>query len=271
MKEIDLGLKGTQRISIADIKLEYERLLEPLKERFWSSELTSAPLMVGEKYNTSTFNGKPLRVMYVGRAMNGWETKWKEGTTKELIEQIFSNNMDMKTISKGIIKDENGNQIYNYNQSPFWQLCHQLMNLFGIEESWSEYVAWSNLYKVSPMKSGNPKNELIKKTIKNSADILRLEISYLRPTHIIFVTDSWWYEPEGIDENAFKNIIGVEVSKEEIKDKNKEESIILGRGISGNFHLKPKIVIAKRPEGRKGTMTEHAQEIFDAFLELDEV
>ncbi len=262
-------LEGTQRIGIKDIKLEYEKMLEPLKERFWSSELTSAPIMVGEKYNSCTFNGKPLRIMYVGRAMNGWETKWNEGTTKELVEQVFSNEMDMKIISKGIATDENGNQIYNYNQSPFWQLCHQLMNLFGIEENWSDYVAWSNLYKVSPMNSGNPNNELIKKTIKHCTNILRREISHLRPTHIVFVTDSWWYEPEGIDENAFKDIIGVEVSKEEIKDKDKGEIIILGKGISKNFHFEPKIVIAKRPEGKKGTMRFKADQIFNAFLKLE--
>ena len=80
------------------------------------------------------------------------------------------------------LKDESGNQIYNYNQSQFWQLCNQLMNLFGIEEYWSDYVAWSNLYKVSPMNSGNPNNELIEKTIEYCANILRREISYLRPT-----------------------------------------------------------------------------------------
>ena len=262
-------LEGRQRIGITDIKLEYERLLDPLKERFWSSELTSAPLMVGEKYNSYMFNEKPLRIMYVGRAMNGWETKWNEGTTKELVEQVFSNSMDMKTISEGIVKDKCGNQIYNYNQSQFWQLCRQLMNLFGIEEYWSDYVAWTNLYKVSPMKSGNPENEIIKKTIKHCANILRREVSYLRPTHIIFVTDSWWYEPKGIDENAFKNIIGVEVSNEEINNENKVESIIVGKGISENFHFSPKVVIIKRPEGKKGTIKDQAQQIFNAFLELE--
>lgn len=265
-----MSFEGTQRIGITEIKLEYERLLDPLKERFWSSELTCAPLMVGKKYNTYTFNGKPLRIMYVGRAMNGWETKWNEGTTKELVEQVFSNNFDMKTISAGIVKDEDGNQVYNYNQSQFWQLCHQLVNLFGIEEYWSDYVAWSNLYKVSPMKSDNPKNEIIKKTIKHCAEILGREISYLRPTHIIFVTDSWWYEPKGIDENAFKDIIGVEVSKEEIKDENEKGSIIVGKGISDNFHFSPKVVIVKRPEGKKGTIKDKAKQIFNAFLELED-
>lgn len=264
-------LEGNQRTGIRDIKLEYGKMLEPLKERFWASELTSAPIMVGGKYNACTFNDEPLRIMYVGRAMNGWEIKWNRGTAKELVEQVFSNSIDMKVISKGIVKDESGNQIYNYNRSQFWQLCHQLMNLFGIEEYWSDYVAWSNLYKVSPMKSGNPNNKLIKMTIDHCVNILRQEISYLRPTHIVFVTGSWWYEPEGIDENAFKNITGIGISEEESKDKNKEDTIILGRGISENFHFKPKIVITKRPDREKGTIKDKADQIFNAFLKLGNI
>lgn len=255
-------------MNLEAIKLKYESLLDPLKERFWFAELTAAPIMVGERYSKCEFNGRNLRVMYIGRAMNGWETKWNEGTTKELVDQVFSNKMDMKTISEGIVKDDDGNQIYNYNQSQFWQLCHQLMNLFGIEEHWSDCVAWSNLYKVSPMKSGNPDNELIKETINHCADILRLEISNLKPTHIIFVTDSWWYEPKGIDENAFKNVVGVEVSDQD----NKEESIVIGKGISKNFqNFEPKVVIVKRPEGKKGTIKDKGKEIFDALLELDNI
>lgn len=264
MNIIDLGLEGTQRIKDTVIKDEYEKLLDPIKERFWTSDkdkLTCSKFYVGKNFGKGSFNGKPLRILYVGRAMNGWENEWKEGTAQDLTDQVFQNDFDMSTISKGIVRDEEGNFIYNYNQSGFWQLGRQLMKLYGIENDWSDYMVWSNLFKVSPMKKGNPNNKIIKKTIDSCARIMGLEISRLRPTHIVFVTDYWWYHPEGIKEDAFSKEIGIKANKE-------SETTILGSGVSEYFHFNPKVIITKRPEGLNVLREKHAEEIFNEFNRL---
>lgn len=168
----------------------------------------------------------------------------------------------MKTISDGIVRDEEANLIYNYKKSPFWQLCKQLMKLYNVDEDWSDYVAWTNLFKVSPFKNGNPSNKLIKKTIDNCANILESEIRYLRPTHIIFVTGSWWYEPEGINESAFSNVVGVKISK------GLKSGVILGSDISKAFEFLPRVVITERPEGIGVSREEHAKAIYNELLNL---
>lgn len=79
---MDFRLEG----NFEDIKNKYEMLLDPIKERFWSesrNRLTCAPLMVGSNYGKVKFNNKALRILYIGRAMNGWESDWKEGSTKQ--------------------------------------------------------------------------------------------------------------------------------------------------------------------------------------------
>lgn len=256
-----LGFEG----SIENIKKEYEILLDPIKDRFWSdstNRLTCAPLMIGNNFGKLELNNEKVRILYIGRAMNGWESDWEEGSARQLVEQIFSNEFDMKIISGGVVNDEEGNFIYNYNKSPFWQLCNQLIKLFNVDKDWSDYVAWTNLFKVSPFKSGNPSNPLIKETIEDCVNILESEIRYLRPTHIIFVTGSWWYEPEGINESAFSNVIGVNISKEV------KTNVILGSGISKAFDFSPKVVITERPEGIKISREEHAKAIYNEFMNL---
>jgi hypothetical protein len=259
-----LGLEG----NINDIKKEYEILLDPIKERFWhgsANRLTCASIMVGSNYGKIKHEDKALRILYVGRAMNGWEYEWEEGSAKELVEQIFSNEFDMKAISRGVVKDENDSPIYNYNRSQFWQLCRQLMKLYNVEEEWSDYVAWTNLFKVSPFKGKNPNNKLIRETIESCANILESEIRYLKPSHIIFVTGSWWYQPEGIDEKAFSDVVGVNLNK------LIEPSVIIGSGISKTFDFSPKVVITERPDGINILRDEHAKAIYNEFLSLDKI
>ena len=168
----------------------------------------------------------------------------------------------MGDIAAGVVEDQNGNQ-YNYNKSPFFQLCHKLMNLYGLSENWSERMAWTNLYKVAPYEKGNPNNSLIRETLSGCASILRKEISYLRPTHIVFITDAWWYKPSGknMDESAFIKEIGVDLYEDTSK-------IIVGSGIGEAFGFRPKVVITKRPEGSKFTRETHTKAIFDAFENL---
>ena len=213
MNIIDLGIEGPQCASIEHIKKEYQKMLEPYKLRLGNMDggLTSMPFMKGPKFTGNVYNDKAIRILFVGRAVNGWEIGFKDGTIDEIVDQVFESASNMGDIAAGVVEDQNGNQ-YNYNKSPFFQLCHKLMNLYGLSENWSERMAWTNLYKVAPYEKGNPNNSLIRETLSGCASILRKEISYLRPTHIVFITDAWWYKPSGknMDESAFIKEIGNE-------------------------------------------------------------
>lgn len=250
------------------MKMSYESMLDPLKEQFFSKELTCMPITVGKKYEQS-----PVRLMYVGRAVNGWNDDWRTGTTEQLVEQVFEHTQDMSVIMQGVTEYKSGDKIctYNYNRSPFWQLCRELLKQHGIEENWADYVAWTNLYKVSYSKAGNPDNKLICKTITDCADILFYEIFCERPTHIVFVTDDWWIKPTGkyINQTAFIDKLGIDTYEET------NSNLVIGSGVVGNEYFnflnspRPKYVITKRPESAKVSRAEHAKAIFDAFADIE--
>ena len=253
------------------MKMSYRSMLAPLKERFFSKELTCMPITVGKMYGQS-----PVRLMYVGRAVNGWNEDWQDGTTEQLVEQVFEHTQDMSVITKGVVEYMSDGKLckYNYNRSPFWQLCRELMKQYGVERDWADYIAWTNLFKVSYSKTGNPNGMLISETISDCADILFYEIFCERPTHIVFVTDEWWLKPSGlklngnnINESVFLETLGLNADMDASK-------IIIGSGVAGNEYFcypgspRPKYVITKRPESAKMSRTEHAKAIHDAFSDL---
>lgn len=245
---------GPQGPTPTGLKMQYIDLLESMLERFWTQELTCTPGIIGTKYEES-----PFRLMYVGRAVNGWEIDWQKGSAKELVEQAFSHGFKMESISEAPI--QNG---YNFNRSPFWQLCRQLMKLAGEEKNWSDRVFWSNLYKVAPFKTGNPGNKLIDETITKSIRILKYELRLYRPTHVVFVTDAWWFDPSDTFKASFAKTLGIPV------EHNTDPTIaIVGKGIynttiTGDI----KIVITKRPETLGISRVEHAKLIFDSLMSL---
>ncbi len=264
MKTIDINISGGQHGRIDDIKAEYVRMLMPYKDKFDGTQngLTSVPLMKGSKYTGNIYDGKPFRILFIGRAVNGWEIPFNFDTTEELVNQIFDSAIDLRSVGIGKVFGENGDEIYNYNKSPFFQLCHAIINQYGFGDDWSERMAWTNLYKVAPFSAGNPSNGLIRETLSSCARILRKEIAYLRPTHIVFITDAWWYKPngKGLDDMAFVNEIGINLYE------NTSE-IIVGSGISEAFHFCPNVVITKRPESAKMSRVEQANAIFEAFAD----
>lgn len=244
---------GPQGPTLTGLKMQYRNLLLPLQERFWSHELTCTPAIAGERYDES-----PFRLMYVGRAVNGWEADWQVSSIDDLVEQVFAYDFEMASISEN--PNQNG---YNFNRSGFWQLCKEIMKLVGEEENWSDRVLWSNLYKVAPYKEGNPDNKLITETIERCIQILTYELRLYRPTHVVFVTDDWWFDPSDTCKASFAKKLDIPVD-------HKSDSIIIGKGIYKKSWGNIKIVVSKRPEGLKGiTREEHAKFIIDAFKPLD--
>lgn len=245
-------LSGPQAPTMTGLKIQYNNLLLPVQEQFWSQELTCAPAIVGKRFKESNF-----RLMYVGRAVNGWDVDWKKGSVDDLVEQVFSYDFEMASISEN--PNQNG---YNFNRSGFWQLCKSIMKLSGEEENWSDKILWSNLYKVAPYGGGNPDNDLIKKTIQSCIKILTYEFRYYRPTHVVFVTNDWWFDPISTFNSSFADKLKISI-------KHNTKDVILGQKICHIGGNSMKVVITKRPEGLAGiTREEHAKLILDAFESL---
>lgn len=225
----------------------YQELLEPFQEDLWSHKLTSCPIIVGTDYQNT-----PFKLLYVGRAVNGWEHDWREASLEGLVEQVFNHGFNIDDIANKPVQPCG----YNFNGSPFWQLCHQIMDDMGESESWSNKVACSNLFKVAPFTGKNPTNKQIKIQIKSCIDLFKREIELYKPTHIILVTDIWWVDPD-ITEYSFAKELGIELNAD-------SKSSIVGTGVYKNS----KIVVTKRPESARLSRAEHSEQILSTFNNL---
>lgn len=226
----------------------YKTLLEPFQEQLWSHELTSAPIIVGSNYDHS-----PFRLMYVGRAVNGWEFDWHKDTLDGLTDQVFSHGFDIGSICEHPIQADG----YNFNRSPFWQLCRSLLDMQGESFDWASRVAWSNLFKIAPYKTGNPDPKTLTSSINSCIDLILKEIELYKPSHVVFVTDIWWMEPVDCAQESFARALGIQLFPD-------SSNTIVGYGIYKNS----KIVVTKRPESAKTSRSDHAKQILDTFAFL---
>ena len=76
---------------------------------------------------------------------------------------------------------------------PFWGYSKEIWDtLYGAVTSWRERwyqkIVWTNLYKIAPRKGGNPSEAWRKMQREACAQLLRAEIVFFNPTHILFVT-----------------------------------------------------------------------------------
>ena len=84
---------------------------------------------------------------------------------------------------------------YNPRKSAFWRVIRQVVERLGIVEkddfpsSWSSHLVWSNLYKVSPEKEGNPGVRLRRVQREGCKKLLEHEIKTYKPVRLLFLTD----------------------------------------------------------------------------------
>lgn len=144
-------------------------------------------------------------LMVVGRAVNGWDdliwNKEELGDPKDIHPRVVALRQISETTDKcpmqwvnecwqTRVKDQ-----YNTAQSPFWRVIRRVAMDLGVakvDESWPSYLMWSNLYKVSPSKTGNPSNSLCEVQRETCGDILEAEIGRWQPKRILFLTDRAW-------------------------------------------------------------------------------
>lgn len=178
----------------------------------WIKEkrLTVCPAFVGSLYEKSK-----LRLMVVGRAVNGWDkidtekcTSLKEAVEAALQQEDCFNDVVNADGIPYVDSTTGEKKKYFYNRSKFWKLIRAILEENGESEDFNKKIVWSNLYKVAPFVTGNPGWSLIKPQMETHMALLLDEIRAYRPTHILFITGMDYINPWN-DRKCFGELLGV--------------------------------------------------------------
>ena len=224
---------------------------KPVWQWIQEERLTVCPAFKGGYYDDCK-----IRLMVVGRAVNGWEIpKATECTSLEkaraaVVGQEFS--FDDIVNEEGI-EQKDGSRYY-YSRSRFWKLIRNILEECGEGENFHKKIVWSNLYKVAPRVTGNPAWSLVKPQMETYIDLLLDEIRAYKPTHILFVTGMDYINPWE-NRACFGKILGVGEN-----DKFDGENYKVG------FVEEAKVVVCGRPELKSDeNIRKMAKDILEKF------
>jgi len=194
--------------------------------------LTAFSLLKGRKFNK--------KLLVIGRAVNGWVINWEKSQSHKKASQIIN---ELKNREKQFLdwpyNNEGNTNGYNPNRSAFWRVVRKIVLQNKISpnyENWSNYIAWTNLYKISNWEGGNPSSSLRNFQFNNVKTILLNDITDCNPLNVLFLTGEGWALP--FIEDIFKPIS---------KKLNYIHKV-------GNLNLKDKnfnCIIAPHPQGKK--------------------
>lgn len=218
------------------------------------SELSHFTGMRGKYYTN-----QPVRFLLVGRAVNGWMSMNTSNSTtfadnaSNLFESDHFDWIVWDDTAKRLRNDaSNPDEYYWLNRSPFWRMGEQVWKSIAsvpaiensVEENWTDYIAWTNLYKIAPKDQGNPTQTMCNKQLKACQAILRAEISLLQPTHILFLTGykGWFEDFAEIFDAEFSEVTENKYRGNEKNNVFVETYAITKEGI--------KIIVACRPDQR---------------------
>lgn len=210
---------------------------------------TKYPLTASRAFKGSKYDDCCLRLMVVGRAMNGWEENFSLCKSAEDVrDKVLSRSFDFRDVIDRESKEVSvGRKLpYRYIRSKFWKLVQYTLQEYNEANNewydenknlnWNEKIVWSNLYKISPRYANNPDNALIEASIEANIDIIKAEIEEYKPEKILFVTDTWYLKPFD-SKNSFAD---------EFNIRGFEGSVVVGEGEYNGA----KIVVCKRPDVR---------------------
>jgi len=201
-------------------------------------------------------------LMVVGRAVNGWGDKWlpSEVIDVDIAEKVATMTYDSIARSHKCpmlwVTNAWGRKVeYNTKKSAFWRVIRDVVGELNIADTrkkeWPSYLVWSNLYKISPKKGGNPSSALSVLQFAGCRNLLELEINKFTPKKILFLTGYDWASPFL---NASTTILLKTSCYQQVK-------------AMGNYQLPSgamsKIVVATHPQGKKEAVW--VKEVIDAF------
>lgn len=227
-------------------------------------ELTSAPAFKGKIYDSM-----PLKIMYVGHAVNGWEEldasrcSSLDEVADTILEQNGPDALDTFVNAEGSpYTTGSGNpRIYKHIESKFIRLIKQVLEFqnesdyptelktwYNDTKCWNQKFIWSNLYNIAPKKGGNPEDKFIKAGMTQYTEMIKTQIETYKPDIVIVCPLQGYFVPWK-KERSFADILD---SYEICND----GSTIIGKGNLG----KTKVVVCKRPDAR-GTSYEDVQKM----------
>lgn len=224
-------------------------------KKVWESvrdgELTAAPAFKGRLYDNM-----PIKIMYVGHAVNGWEfdnsnCESVENTLESILSQENGLNTFVNAEGYPYIKTDGKGGRYYHIQSNFIRLIKQVLEYQNESDSptthetwyedkgrWNQKFIWSNLYNIAPRKGNNPEDKFIKKGMALYTEMLRLQIEEFAPDIVICLPLSGYFVPWK-REKSFDEILDV------YETCNINDTII-GKGKLGKVN----IIVCKRPDAR---------------------
>lgn len=160
--------------------------------------LSATPAFEGTEYS----NAK-TKVMFVGRALNGWELDVSnctsiDNTVDYIVNQSSKHVFDTFIDSKGFGE---GKRKYKHINSRFFRFIKRVLEELGESDigvsdtwytdskKWNQKFVWANLYCISPRNGNNPIDSLIKKGIENYVELIKLYIDHYCPDVVVFITD----------------------------------------------------------------------------------
>jgi hypothetical protein len=164
------------------LKPLYEDLFNNLNIGFNRETDTAFVMNWGENFPTEMNTG----ILFVGKAVNGWAKKEDQS-----FEKLFARKDQMKWVED--LWDSKKN--YVTKKSAFWRVIKGIIaNYDKTANPWYSYIAWSNLYKISPNNSkggGNPSKNEKDNQLALCRIILQKEIEILSPKYVILLTSGW--------------------------------------------------------------------------------
>jgi hypothetical protein len=142
------------------------------------------------------------RILFIGKSVNGWVNESLD------INELFDEENKSRIVNRDdeiYWVEKNDHPTYNSNQSSFWRVIKMISLDFYKKEDWYNYIAWTNLYKLSPAIGGNPSSSLCNLQYTQCVKILDKEINYLDPKFVIFLTSFW--------ERDYLELIGINIEK----------------------------------------------------------
>lgn len=253
MAIIDFGVSGNLRSQqYQRIKENYTQILssvwedKPIWEHIRDNTLTAAPCMTGGLYHNA-----PVRLMFVGRAVNGWEVPFEDCSTLETtVKSVIRQKNRLYEFGRDFVEQEDGSR-YHYARSAFLRLMRKTVGAFhGTEENWYRQLCWSNLYKVAPRNGNNPSWRMVREQIPQYREILRQEIILNQPDLVVFATDISYFDCYK-DSKKYENFMPLLPYPSVITEQN--WSYVQTAGLLDNARG-TKIIVCCRPE-RKSNET----------------
>lgn len=232
-------------------------------ESIRDNELTAVPCFVGSQYSH-----EDIKIMIVGRAVNGWEVDFEDCSSLDnTVNSILKQENRLDDFAKDYIlydaveNNEVVQKKYYYAKSPFLRMMRQLVGaLSNSEDNWQQRIVWSNLFKIAPRKGGNPSWLMLRDNLDLYIELMRYEIAKYRPDIVVFVTDMDFFDPYPNNEKypSFRRLMKEEPCDNDAKFVKLQGSMFCDSST--------KIIVTARPERRP--IKDMIEEIYKTYFSM---